>query len=154
MSECTHMVTDNRIGPNFGRPLVHRECSVALAEANARADLAERRERELREELIRMAQGFENLAELRLLDNPYYDEALRLADSARALAATDSAEPRAGQPPQTDRTAGSLAALWLADSFNAGNEIEIPSLGVTLRKSADQPAPPTARAEHPPVEES
>jgi hypothetical protein len=67
-----------------------------------RADLAERRERELREELIRMAQGFENLAELRLLDNPYYDEALRLADSARALAATDSAEPRAGQPLQTE----------------------------------------------------
>jgi len=36
MSECTHMVTDNRIGPNFGRPLVHRECSKEMAASRAR----------------------------------------------------------------------------------------------------------------------
>lgn len=42
MSECTHMVTDNRIGPNFGKAIVHRPCSDVLAAADARIEDAKR----------------------------------------------------------------------------------------------------------------
>jgi len=36
------MVIDNRIGPNFGKPLIHRECSAQFAaERSARAKLVE-----------------------------------------------------------------------------------------------------------------
>ena len=49
--ECTHMVTDNRIGPNFGRPLIHRECSKQLAAAESARAALEEENKALREGL-------------------------------------------------------------------------------------------------------
>jgi hypothetical protein len=59
MNDCAHMVTDNRIGPNFGKPLVHRECSTTLAAAIARAEAAEAERDVLRAVADRMADAID-----------------------------------------------------------------------------------------------
>jgi len=42
-------VIDNRIGPNFGKPIMHRECSQTIAAMKARLDALEAEVARLRE---------------------------------------------------------------------------------------------------------
>lgn len=109
-----HMQAFHGISVAEPKEFITREMlEEAVTSANARADLAERRERELtaqRDSARRFAELWKQAAtERRKMWSDAIDRGCRDRDfwmaQARGqvvVAATDSAEPRAGQPPQTE----------------------------------------------------
>jgi hypothetical protein len=89
------------------------------------AQIAALRERMARAERLLFSRGG--------MSNPTHRE--QAVDAARALLALPAGEGGAGDAKTIRTIAGGFAAQVLRESYDAGHPIEIPSLGVTLRKS-------------------